>query len=72
MDILRNIPIEGIEGGTDTLADETTEEPHADSDQASDFCVENGNSILFMRVSKYKGYRTTQYAIVVYSYEILK
>jgi hypothetical protein len=76
VDILRNIPIEGIESGTDTLADETTEEPHADSDQTSDFCVENGmykfNSILFMRVSKYKGYRTTQYAIVVYSYEILK
>ena len=58
------------------LADETTEEPHADSDQTSDFCVENGMYkfyfILFMRVSKYKGYRTTQFAIVVYSYEILK
>jgi hypothetical protein len=35
VDILRNIPIEGIEGGTDTLADETTEEPHADSDQTA-------------------------------------
>jgi hypothetical protein len=77
--ILGNTPIEGIGGGTDTLADETTEEPHADSDQTSDFCVENGtkcmckfNFILFMRVSKYKGYRKTQFAIVVYSYEILK
>jgi hypothetical protein len=49
---------------------------HADSDQTSDFCVENGMYkfyfILFMRLSKYKGYRTTQFAIVVYSYEILK
>ena len=74
--ILGNTPTEGIGGETDTLADETTEEPHADSDQTSDFGVENGmykfNSILFMRVSKYKGYRTTQYAIVLYSYEILK
>jgi hypothetical protein len=40
--ILGNTPIEEIGGGTDTLADETTEEPHADSDQTSDFCVENG------------------------------
>jgi hypothetical protein len=38
--ILGNTPIEGIGGGTDTLADETTEEPHADSDQTSDFCVD--------------------------------
>jgi hypothetical protein len=36
--ILGNTPTEGIGGGTDTLADETTEEPHADSDQTSDFC----------------------------------
>jgi hypothetical protein len=74
--ILGNTPIEGIGGATDTMADETTEEPHADSDQTSDFCVENGMYkfyfILFMRLSKYKGYRTTQFAIVVYSYEILK
>jgi hypothetical protein len=74
--ILGNTPIEGIGGATDTLADESTEEPHADSDHSSDFCVENGmykfNFILFMRLSKYKGYRTTQFAIVIYSYEILK
>ena len=76
MGILGNTPIEGIGGGTDTLADETTEEPQVDSDKTSDFCGENGmykfNLIFCMRVSKYKGYRTTQFAIVVYSYEILK
>jgi hypothetical protein len=35
-----SISSSAIESGTDTLADETTEEPHADSDQTSDFCVD--------------------------------